>query len=172
MKNHFTKSSILLLLLCIINYSCTFTYIKSESSDTEKYFKKINKRGEHDEAKIYFMNGNSKYVKKLIINSDSTSWMGYDRDNYRTVSTDDINEIVFTDFLKGATGGFIIGFLGGVVVSISAAIIFTDKDHSDGGAGIAIISWTMLSTSVGTFIGAIKGDKQVYIINEPPELEE
>ena len=169
MKSQHTKILSTFLLICIINYSCTFTYVKSKSSDIEKYYSKINSLAKDDIADVYLMNGNSIYVENLIIRSDSTSWVEIYTEKSNTVLTDDVNEIVFKDHLKGTIGGFIGGFLAGVALSVSAALLLSDDGNSEGGGGYAIIGGTMLGTLLGTVIGAIKGDKQVYVINPMSE---
>ena len=164
MKNtNFQNIIVIIITTCFLSYSCTFTYKKPDTSTQAKYYYKINTYGKNRQATVIMNSGESYLVTNIYVSFDSTKWINSKSRLKEATATLKINRIEFRESFSGCVGGGLFGLVGSLI-TIS---LFTDtnKNNKNYLSFVSFFYSMSAGAIIGGVLGAVKGDKKVFIIN-------
>jgi hypothetical protein len=163
MKNtKFQKIIVVIIIICLLSYSCTFTYKKTDTSSYIKYYSKINTLGKTKRAMVIMNSGESYFVYNICVSPDLTRWISPESLEEEVTATSNINRIEFRDSFSGCIGGGLFG----LPVSLITIYLFTDKNDRKNNVFLTSFYGIGTGVAIGGTLGALKGDKKVFIIND------
>lgn len=163
------KSISIILTPIILIYSCTFTYKKSNRDTIDTYCERINSYSERFSTYIILSSEEEFEVVNLDMRVDSTSFTPIESYKRTKISTSEINYIEFKDSARGAVGGLLMGLLGGLVVGFTALALSPEGGGHPDMSGFVVIYGALIGGTVGTVIGAIKQDRNIFYLNGTPD---
>ena len=160
------KKIIILGLLFLEIYSCTFYRTTSDYKTESEFYASINSQSMSREVHITFNNDSVYIGTNYKISSDSSHWIDLNHGNEFSQSNSNINSISFEHPVRGMINGWFIGGAGAMI--IAAPVLHYNKDEfEDELAPIMVLAGIGL---IGSITGAILGynisDKHVYELNK------
>ena len=148
------------LCIAVVAIGCSSSYqiSSSVSSDSDNSISEFNSAAEGREGSITFEgHGESFEAAGIRATSDSLFW--YDESGRRrSMATDGIKEVVFTNRARGIWEGVGLGFLVGAAAGFVYALQWVPNQHSNAGLeGLGYIVFPVLGGTAGTVVGGIYG---------------
>lgn len=149
------------MILSFFITGCTSTIVKSKAETEDEYYSRITKLCNGREIVVKTNMSDEYAANEIIIKRDSTILKLSQSNILKTLSTEKIKYINYSDFTHGIT----LGTGGGAVISLASLLIIPITKLGNMNWPIYFLSGAVISTIVGGILGAYFCNQVEIIIN-------
>ena len=151
------KTKILLFLSSLVFFfSCSSTKIINNLDGNSEPIKEFNYLAQHRTGNIVLKSGEVIKTEYILLEENSLKFKCKGCDSVKSISSDEINEIYFKDYLVGGFRGALTGGLSATIISVFAA------ESEDAKLGVTYLYALAGGALVGSITGSFIGSKIKY----------
>jgi len=149
-------TNLLLFSFMLFFFSCSSTKIIKNLDNNSEPLKQFNYLAQHRTGNIVLKSGEVIKTEYILLEENSLKFKCKGCDSVKSISSEEINEIYFKDYLIGGFRGAIVGGLSATIISVFAA------ESEDAKLGVTYLYALAGGALVGSITGSFIGSKIKY----------